>query len=160
MVGVLQSPEKTVGVCQLEVFRQNECLDKHVKSLLLSTVINAIALWLTTVMVTGVHIIPANQQSLGYVLTLAFVALVFGLVNGTIGRVLRFLAFPIYVLTLGLMALVVNALLLMFVGWLTQVLGFGYGLQVDTFSAGFWGAIVLSIVSWLLGLLLRPARGL
>ena len=141
------------------MWSENQCLDGHVKSLLLSTVINAIALWLTTVLVTGVHIIPENQQSLGYVLTLAFVALVFGLVNGTIGRVLRFLAFPIYVLTLGLMALVVNALLLMFVGWLTQVLGFGYGLQVDGFGPGFWGAIVLSIVSWVLGLILRPAAG-
>jgi putative membrane protein len=133
-----------------------------VKSLLLSTVINAIALWLTTVLVTGVSIsMPAgeNQQGLGYVLTLVFVAIVFGLVNGTIGRVLRFLAFPIYVLTLGLMALVVNALLLMFVGWLTAVLGFGYGLSVADFGAGFWGAIVLSLVSWILGLILRPAVG-
>lgn len=129
------------------------------KSLLLSTVINAIALWLTTVMVTGVHIIPEDQQSLGYVLTLVFVALIFGLVNGTIGRVLRFLAFPVYILTLGLMALVVNALLLMFVAWLTQVFGFGFGLQVDGFGPGFWGAIVLSLVSWLLGLILRPAAG-
>lgn len=132
------------------------------RSLLLSTVINAIALWLTTVLVAGVTIVMPTgqtQQGWGYVLTLVFVALVFGIVNGTIGRVLRFLAFPIYVLTLGLMALVVNALLLIFVGWLTQALGFGYGLQVETFGAGFWGAIVLSLVSWVLGLILRPAPG-
>jgi putative membrane protein len=129
------------------------------KSLLLSTVINAIALWLTTVLVAGVAIVPANQQSLGYVLTLIFVAFVFGLVNGTIGRVLRFLAFPLFILTLGLLALVVNAFLLIFVAWLTQTLGFGFGLQVDSFGAGFWGAIVLSIVSWLLGVILRPAVG-
>ncbi len=137
-----------------------QCLDRGVKSLLLSTVINAIALWLTTVMVAGVSILMPEgqtQQGLGYVLTLLFVALVFGLVNGTIGRVLRFLAFPIYVLTLGIMALVVNAFLLMFVAWLTQVLGFGYGLYVEGFGPGFWGAIVLSIVSWLLGVILRPS---
>jgi putative membrane protein len=128
----------------------------------LSTVINAVALWLTTVLIACVAIVmPAgqDQQSLGYFLTLLFVAIVFGLVNGTIGRVLRFLAFPIYVLTLGLMALVVNAFLLIFVAWLTQILGFGYGLAVDDFGAGFWGAIVLSLVSWLLGLILRPAVG-
>jgi putative membrane protein len=129
------------------------------KSLLLSTVINAIALWLTTVLVAGVAIVPANQQSFGYVLTLIFVAFVFGIVNGTIGRVLRFLAFPLFILSLGLLALVVNAFLLLFVAWLTQILGFGYGLQVDGFGAGFWGAIVLSIVSWLLGIILRPAVG-
>ncbi|MFT6534800.1 MAG: putative membrane protein [Alpinimonas sp.] len=128
----------------------------------MSTVINSIALWLTTVLVAGMTIVMPTgqtQQGWGYVLTLVFVALVFGIVNGTIGRVLRFLAFPIYVLTLGLMALVVNALLLMFVGWLTQVLGFGYGLEVETFGAGFLGAIVLSLVSWVLGLILRPAAG-
>lgn len=132
------------------------------KSLFLSTVINAVALWLTTVLIAGVAIVmPAgqDQQTFGYFLTLLFVAIVFGLVNGTIGRVLRFLAFPIYVLTLGLMALVVNAFLLIFVAWLTQILGFGYGLAVDDFGAGFWGAIVLSLVSWLLGLILRPAVG-
>ena len=91
------------------------------KSLLLSTVINAIALWLTTVMMPqNIRIIPENQQTLGYVLTLAFVAFIFGIVNGTVGRVLRFLAFPLFILTLGFFALVVNGLMLMFVAWLTD----------------------------------------
>lgn len=127
------------------------------KSFTLSVVINAIALWLTTVLMpTNLYIIPENQQTLAYVLTLAFVALIFGLVNATVGRVLKFLAFPIFILTLGFMALVVNALLLMFTAWLTQVLGFGFGLVVTGFWNGFWAAIVLSIISWLLGLVLRP----
>jgi putative membrane protein len=129
------------------------------KSFLLSTVINAIALWLTTILVAGVQIVPSDQRSLNYILSLAFVAIIFGLVNGTIGRVLRFLAFPLFILTLGILALVVNALLLMFVAWLTQVLGFGMGLQIDGFGSAFWGAIVLGIVSWILGLVLRPAVG-
>jgi putative membrane protein len=105
----------------------------------------------------NLYIIPEDQQTLSYVLTLAFVALIFGLVNATVGRVLRFLAFPLFILTLGFMALVVNALLLMFVAWLTQVFGFGFGLVVTSFWGGFWAAIVLSIISWLLGLILRPA---
>lgn len=129
------------------------------KSFLLATVINAIALWLTTILVPGVQIIPSNQQSLNYILSLLFIAIVFGLVNGTIGRVLRFLAFPLFILTLGFLALVVNALLLIFVAWLTQVIGLGAGLVVDGFWAAFWGAIVLGIISWLLGLVLRPAAG-
>jgi putative membrane protein len=128
------------------------------KTLALSVVINAIALWLTTVLMPeNLYIIPEDQQTLSYVLTLAFVALIFGLVNATVGRVLRFLAFPLFILTLGFMALVVNALLLMFVAWLTQVFGFGFGLVVTSFWGGFWAAIVLSIISWLLGLILRPA---
>ena len=129
------------------------------KSFLLATVINAIALWLTTILVPGVQIVPSDQRSLNYILALVFVAIIFGLVNGTIGRVLRFLAFPLFILTLGLLALVVNALLLLLVAWLTQVFGFGMGLQIDGFGAAFWGAIVLGIVSWILGLVLRPAVG-
>lgn len=131
------------------------------KSFSLSVVINAIALWLTTVLMPdNIWIVPKDQQLLGHVLTLAFVALVFGVVNGTIGRVLRFLAFPLFILTLGFMALVVNGLLLMFVAWLTQVFGFGYGLEVAGFWAGFWAALVLSLISWILGLILRPAAKL
>ena len=123
---------------------------------LLSTVINAIALWLTTVMVPGLSIVPEGQKTLEHILTLVFVAIIFGLVNATIGRVLKFLAFPMFILTLGILALVVNALLLMFVGWITSL--FGFGLEVAGFWPAFWGAIVISIVSWLLGLLLRPNR--
>jgi len=129
----------------------------------LSTVINAIALWVTTAVGIGVTLI-ANGQPLtagggnvwGFLATLVVTAAVFGLVNGTIGTVVRIIAVPLYILTLGLLALVVNALLLLFVSWLSSFVGFG--LQVEGFWSGFWGAIILGIVSWLLGLLLRPVR--
>jgi putative membrane protein len=130
---------------------------------LLSTVINAVALWVTTAVGIGVTIV-ANGEPLtagggnlwAFILTLLVTAVLFGLVNGTIGRIVRFLAFPLFILTLGLLALVVNALLMLFVSWLSSIIGFG--LHVDGFWPGFWGAIILSIVSWLLGLLLRPNR--
>jgi putative membrane protein len=64
-------------------------------------------------------------------------------------------AFPLYVLTLGLIALVVNGLLLMLVAWISEQLNFG--LVVDSFGWGVLGALVLGIVSWLLGILARPA---
>ncbi|CAB4892214.1 MAG: phage holin family protein [Actinobacteria bacterium] len=130
---------------------------------LLSTVINAVALWVTTAVGIGVTIV-ANGEPLtagggnlwAFILTLLVTAVLFGLVNGTIGRIVRFLAFPLFILTLGLLALVVNALLMLFVSWLSSIIGFG--LHVDGFWPGFWGAIILSLVSWLLGLLLRPNR--
>jgi putative membrane protein len=125
------------------------------RTFLLSTVINAVALWLTTVMVVGVSIIPAGAKTPGYVITLIVTAVIFGLVNGTIGRIGRFLAFPLFVLTLGILGLVFNALLLLLVSWIGTVLGFG--LHVDGFWSGFWGAIVLSIVSGILGFIFRPA---
>ncbi len=126
------------------------------RKFLLSTVINAIALWLTTVLVAGVSIVPQGAKTPGYLWALLVTAVVFGVVNGTIGRVVRFLAFPFFILTLGILALVVNALLLLLVSWIGSVMGFG--LHVDGFWAGFWGAIVLSIVSGILGFVLSPAK--
>lgn len=92
------------------------------------------------------------------VLTFLLVGLVFGLVNGIIGNAIRIVAFPIYVLTLGLIAVVVNALLLMLVAWLTSL--FGFGLHVEGFLwAGVLGALVLALLNWAIGLVLRPIVG-
>jgi putative membrane protein len=91
---------------------------------------------------------------LPFALTVLWVAVVFGLVNGTLGAVLRFLSFPLFILTLGLFALVLNALLLMLIAWVSTL--WGTGLTVDGFWGAFWGSIVLSLVSWILGLILRP----
>ena len=70
------------------------------------------------------------------------------------GTVIRVVAFPLYVLTLGLISLVVNALLLLIVSWISDAMGFG--LHVDGFWAGVLGALVLGIIAWLIGLVLRP----
>src|SRR5690606_18143115 len=92
--------------------------------------------------------------TLATVLTYLLVALIFGIVNGIIGGVVRVLAFPLYVLTLGLISLIVNGLLLLLVAWISGLLGFG--LRVENFWWGVLGAVVLGIISWLIGILLRP----
>jgi putative membrane protein len=116
--------------------------------------INALALWFTTFVVAGVTVTPFSPGEFETVLTYLLVALIFGLVNGILGSVIRFVAFPLYILTLGLLALVVNALLLLLVSWISTQMGFG--LHVDGFWAGLWGAVVLALISWLMGLILRP----
>jgi putative membrane protein len=121
---------------------------------LVKLIINALALWLTTFVVAGITVEPYAHTQLATIVTYLLVALVFGIVNGVVGTVVRVVAFPLYILTLGLLALIVNALLLMLSGWVTGL--FGFGLHVAGFWSGFWGAIVLSIISWLMGLLLRP----
>ena len=122
---------------------------------MLRVLINALALWLTTLIVAGVKIKPFEPGgTLEMVLTILLVALVFGIVNGIIGNFIRIVAFPLYILTLGLMALVVNGLLLLLVAWLTGL--FGFGLVVDSFWWGVLGALVLGLISWLIGILLRP----
>jgi putative membrane protein len=121
---------------------------------LVRLLINAVALWLTTLIVTGVKVTSYSPGVVSYIVTLLIVALIFGIVNGVIGTAIRIVAFPLYILTLGLLALVVNTLLLLLVAWLSTLLGFG--LRIDTLWSGFWGALVLAIISFLIGLLLRP----
>lgn len=125
---------------------------------LVRLLVNAVALWLTTLIVTGVTVVAfPPQDTLAVVLTYLLVALIFGIVNGVIGNFIRIVAFPLYILTLGLLALVVNGLLLLLVSWISGLLGFG--LVVDGFWWGVLGALVLALLSWLIGILIRPIVG-
>jgi putative membrane protein len=128
--------------------------------LLLRLLINTLALWLTTLILAG-HVDVRSYGSEGdttaYVLTLILVALIFGVVNGIVGGIVRVVAFPLYVLTLGLISFVVNGLLLLLVAWISGLLGFG--LSVENFGWGVLGALVLAIIAWLIGILLRPFTG-
>ena len=124
---------------------------------LLSLIVNAVALWLTTLIVTGVTITSYAPDTGAIIVTYLLVAFIFGVVNGVLGTIIRIIAFPLYVLTLGLLALIVNAGLLMLVSAISDLIGFG--LHVDSFWwAGVFGAIVLAVISWLLGLVIRPRR--
>lgn len=126
---------------------------------LVRLLINAVALWLTTIIVAeGLRVVPfAPGGTVEIVLTYLLVALLFGIVNGVIGNFIRIVAFPLYILTLGLISLIVNGLLLLLVAWLSSLLGFG--LQVDGFWWGVLGALVLALLSWLINILLRPIIG-
>jgi putative membrane protein len=120
--------------------------------------INSLALWLTTLVVAGVSVVPfGDGDTTAVVLTYLLVALIFGVVNGVIGNMIRIVAFPLYILTLGLIALVVNGLLLLLVAGISDWIGFG--LEVDGFWWGVLGALVLGLISWLIGVLLKPIVG-
>jgi putative membrane protein len=123
---------------------------------LLRLIINAFALWLTTLIVSGVTVKPYAPDTTALVLTYLLIALIFGVVNAIVGTVIRIVAFPLYILTLGLISLLVNAFLLFIVSWISDAMGFG--LHIDGFWSGVLGALVLGIIAWLLGLILRPAR--
>ena len=115
-------------------------------SFLIRLLVNAAALWVATRVVTGVTYTGAVLPFIG-------VALVFGIVNAIIRPVLKFLTFPLFIVTFGLFALVLNGFML----WLTSSLsgGLGLGFHVAGFWPAFWGALVVSIVSTLLGILIR-----
>jgi putative membrane protein len=118
-------------------------------------VINAVALWLTTLIVPGVSVIAFGAHGVvESVLTYLLVAFIFGLVNAIIGTLIRIVAFPLYILTLGLISFVINAILLLIVAGISEAIGFG--LHVDSFGWGIVGAFVLAIFAWLIGLVVRP----
>lgn len=123
-------------------------------------ILNAFALWLMTLILAGhVHVIPFGPHWWQNVLTYLLLALVFGIVNAVVGTVVKIVAFPLYILTLGLISIIVNGLLLWFVHWLSTLVGFGLTV-VPGWPDGFWwgvlAALVLGVISWILGLVFRP----
>ncbi|MRG59026.1 phage holin family protein [Agromyces sp. CFH 90414] len=123
---------------------------------IVKVVVVAVALWLTTLLVSGVTVVPWEDTPVATVLTYLLVAFIFGLVNAIVGTFIRIVAFPIYVITLGLISFIVNGLLLLLVDWISDLMGFG--LRVESFWWGVLGALVLGLFSWLIGLIVRPSK--
>jgi putative membrane protein len=117
-------------------------------SFVVRTLVNAAALWVATQIVPGVTFDGGLMAFLG-------VALVFGVINATLRPLTKILTFPLIIVTLGIFALIVNGLML----WLTSSLSasLGLGFHVSGFWAAFFGALVVSIVSALLSLSMRPS---
>lgn len=115
---------------------------------LIRLLVNAAALWVATRLVPGVSYEGGALPLLG-------VALVFGVVNAFIRPVTKILTLPLIIVTLGVFALVVNGLMLWLTSSLSSALGLGF--HVSGFWASFWGALVVSIISTLLSMLIRDS---
>lgn len=126
------------------------------RRLFLGLLTNAFGLWLMTLVVVGVRVSPPAEGPVSTVLTYLLVAVLFGVVNTVVGGVVRVVAFPLYLLTLGLIAVLVNGALLVLTAWISGL--FGSGLVVDGFWWGVLGALVLGLANWFVGLVLRPLR--
>ncbi|MBD7957414.1 phage holin family protein [Microbacterium sp. Sa4CUA7] len=125
---------------------------------LIRVVVNAFAIWIVTLMpVLGVSVIAfAPGETLQLVLTLLAVAAIFALVNTVIGTIVRIVALPLYILTLGLISFVINGFLLWLTAWITSF--WSWGLRVEGFWWGVVAAIVISLINWIFGIILRPQR--
>jgi putative membrane protein len=119
-------------------------------SLIIRLIVNAIALWVATVIVSGVELESASTQD--RVITLLVVAAIFALVNVVVRPIVKILSLPLYVLTLGLFTFVVNALMLLLTSWIADQ--FDVPFSVDGFWSAVLGGLVISFVSWILNLLL------
>ncbi|MBF6437216.1 phage holin family protein [Nocardia cyriacigeorgica] len=120
--------------------------------LVLRLVINAFAIWLAATWIDKIDIIsPEDQGNGAKIITLLAVAAVFTAVNALVKPIVQLLSLPLVIVTLGLFLLVVNALMLWLTAWITEFTD--YGLRIDGFWAAFWGAIIVTVVNWLLGVL-------
>jgi putative membrane protein len=126
-------------------------------SFLLRAAVTGLALWVVTLVVPGISFVGGDNtlQRAGIVLV---VAIVFGVVNAIVKPVVQIMSIPLYILTLGLFHIVINALMLWITAWITDHTTH-WGLQIDQFWwTAIWAAIVLSIVGWLFSLPLRDAE--
>ncbi|MGP3980701.1 phage holin family protein [Streptomyces sp. KR80] len=124
------------------------------KHFLVKTLANAgalgVAVWL-------LHDITLTGENAGRkALTLILVALLFGLVNFVVKPLVKLLSFPLFILTLGLITLVINALMLLLTSWLAGELDLAF--HVDGFWTAVLGGLIVSVVSWALNMALPDDR--
>jgi len=126
-------------------------------SFLLRAALTGLALWVVTLIVPGIRFVGADStlQEVGIIFV---VAVIFGLVNAIVKPIVQFISIPLYILTLGLIHIVINALMLWITSWITENTTH-WGLVIDEFWwTAIWAAIVLSIVSWLLSLVVGSSE--
>jgi putative membrane protein len=126
-------------------------------SFLLRAALTGFALWVVTLIVPGISFVGGHStlQRVGIIFV---VGVIFGLVNAIIKPIVQFISIPLYILTLGLIHIVINALMLWITSRITENTTH-WGLYIDDFWwTAIWAAIVLSIVTWLLSLVVGEAE--
>jgi putative membrane protein len=129
------------------------------KRFLISTIINGLGIWLVSAIIPGIGLKPYGGDELWQLIaTLLVIGAIFGLINSVIAPVIKVIAFPLYLLTFGLISFVINGALLLLVAWISQQLspdtftieGFtSEGLAIESFGWAILASIVISICSFI-----------
>lgn len=119
---------------------------------LLRVIVNGLALWVATLILPGMEVIPSGEigeavdPTVNTVIAFLVIGLVFGAVNAVVKPIISLLALPITCLTLGLFTVLINAGMLMLTVWLTSYLPIQ--LTVDAFWwTAVFAAVIISVVS-------------
>jgi putative membrane protein len=112
-------------------------------NLLIRIILNAVALYAAVLVVPGID--PSNDSIASYL----WLALIFGLVNALVKPFMKFISCGLIALTLGLFMVIINTLMFLLTNWIGTSLG--VGLYIDGFWAAFFGGLVVSVVSFILG---------
>ncbi|MFC7401309.1 phage holin family protein [Citricoccus sp. GCM10030269] len=121
---------------------------------LLRVIVNALALWVATLILPGMDVLPSDgfadtgDSGLNQVIAYVVIGVVFGAVNAVVKPIISFLSIPITCLTLGLFTIIINAGMLMLTVWLTSFLPMQVTVDAFWWTAVF-AAIIISIVSML-----------
>ena len=122
--------------------------------ILLRLIINAVALLIAAWIVPGIHLAAARPHPTRHAyVTLLIVALIFGVINAAIRPIVIVVSFTLELLTLGLFTFVINALMLLLTSWIAQ--GMDLGFRVDGFLSALLGALIVSVVSFVLSHMLK-----
>ena len=117
-------------------------------------IVTGLALWVTALILPGMHLGDDSATLLSQVLTIGAIALILALINTIVKPLLSFLAFPITCLTLGLFQLVINTLMLLLAGWVSGLVGLT--LEFDT----FWWALLAGVIIGILSGIVEAVTGL
>jgi putative membrane protein len=123
--------------------------------ILIKVAVTAVALWIATLIVPGIEL--GGGSTLAKIVTVVLVAVIFGVVNAVLKPIIKTVGCAFYILTLGLIALVVNGLLFLLVGWIAEQ--FKLSFEVANFwPAAVLGALVVGIVSFVLNLVVPDGK--
>ena len=118
--------------------------------LVMRLVVNAIALAAAAWLLSGITL--SGTSTTRKVITLLVVAAIFGLVNALVKPLATILSLPFIILTLGLLIFVINALMLLLTSWISD--GLDIPFEVDGFGTALLGALIITVVSWLVNVFL------
>ena len=118
--------------------------------IIIRLVITAVSLWIATLVIDGIRL--TTESTLGKAGALLAVAVIFGIVNAVLRPIIKTVGCGVYVLTLGLISLIVNGLLFLLTSWIAGQ--FDLPFHVDDFwPSAVLGALLVGVVSWLLNML-------
>lgn len=116
-------------------------------------IVTGLALWVTALILPGMHLGDDSATLLTQVLTIGAIALILALINTIVKPLLSFLAFPITCLTLGLFQLVINTLMLLLASWVSGLVGLT--LEFDS----FWWALLAGVIIGILSAIVEAVTG-
>ncbi|MDF2846115.1 MAG: phage holin family protein [Oerskovia sp.] len=118
-------------------------------SFVIRVIVTGIAIWLTSLFIDDHFSIVGSDTVGGQIVIVLAVALIYSLVNAIIKPIVQIISIPLYILTLGLFTLVVNALMLMLTAWITEQTNWGIRIE-----GGFWWALLAALIIGVLNFLI------